>query len=230
MSAAVTTTDLSALAGEINKVSGTTGITAQAAAGSLTLTQADGKDIRIEDFDHSTAATTIDFDPADANGDAVAGGPQLTAGAATDSAIATGIVTFDGEDSFSVASSVANTAGSILNVGAATSVVSAQSLVSAIDISSQSGSQEALKVIDAALATVNSIRGDLGAIQNRFTSTISNLSTNAENLSAARSRIQDADFAAETAALTRNQILQQAGVSILAQANAQPQLVLALLQ
>ncbi|MBT6274613.1 MAG: flagellin, partial [Chromatiales bacterium] len=168
VSAAVTTTDLSALAGEINKVSGTTGITAQAAAGSLTLTQADGKDIRIEDFDHSTAATTIDFDPADANGDAVAGGPTLTAGAATDSAIATGIVTFDGDDSFSVASSVANTAGSILNVGAATSVVSAQSLVSAIDISSQSGSQEALKVIDAALATVNSIRGDLGAIQNRF--------------------------------------------------------------
>ena len=84
--------------------------------------------------------------------------------------------------------------------------------------------------MSSALATVNSIRGDLGAIQNRFLSTINSLSTTAENLNAARSRIRDADFAAETAELTRTQILQQAGFSILSQANAQPQLALALLQ
>ena len=84
--------------------------------------------------------------------------------------------------------------------------------------------------MDAALTAVNTARADLGALQNRFESTIANLSTSVENLSASRSRIRDADFAAETAELTRAQILQQAGISVLAQANATPQSVLALLQ
>ncbi len=84
--------------------------------------------------------------------------------------------------------------------------------------------------VDAALTTVSTLRSTFGAIQNRFESTIANLSAVSENLSASRSRIQDADFAAETAALTRAQILQQAGTAILAQANAAPQTVLALLQ
>jgi flagellin len=84
--------------------------------------------------------------------------------------------------------------------------------------------------IDAALEAVSGLRSEFGAIQNRFESTIANLQSAVENLSAARSRIQDADFAAETAALTRAQILQQAGTAILAQANAAPQTVLALLQ
>jgi len=84
--------------------------------------------------------------------------------------------------------------------------------------------------VDAALTSVNTLRGTLGAIQNRFESTITNLTTAAENLTASRSRIQDADFAAETALLTRAQILQQAGTAILAQANAVPQNVLSLLR
>ncbi|HBX72977.1 MAG TPA: flagellin FliC [Halieaceae bacterium] len=84
--------------------------------------------------------------------------------------------------------------------------------------------------IDAALTSAADLRSTFGAIQNRLESTISNLSTTTENLSASRSRILDADFAAETAALARAQILQQAGISVLAQANAQPQNVLALLQ
>jgi flagellin len=83
---------------------------------------------------------------------------------------------------------------------------------------------------DAALTTVSALRSTFGAIQNRFESTIANLTAVSENLSASRSRIQDADFAAETAALTRAQILQQAGTAILAQANSAPQTVLALLQ
>jgi flagellin len=74
------------------------------------------------------------------------------------------------------------------------------------------------------------VRGDLGAIQNRFQSTISNLQATSENLTSARSRILDADFAAETASLTRSQILQQAGMAMLAQANALPNGVLALLR
>tara|TARA_A100001011_G_scaffold350963_1_gene390618 strand:- start:181 stop:465 length:285 start_codon:yes stop_codon:yes gene_type:complete len=92
------------------------------------------------------------------------------------------------------------------------------------------GATSALTSIDAALTTLDSDRATLGAVQNRFDSVISNLSNVSENTSAARSRIMDADFAAETAQLAKTQILQQAGISILAQANAQPQNILALLQ
>lgn len=99
-----------------------------------------------------------------------------------------------------------------------------------INISTFIGSQKAMEIVDKALTAVNSARADMGAVQNRFTSTISNLSTTSENISAARGRIQDADFAAETANLSRTQILQQAGTAMLAQANALPQQVLKLLQ
>jgi flagellin len=84
--------------------------------------------------------------------------------------------------------------------------------------------------MDKALTSVNTARANLGAIQNRFTSVVSNLSVNSENLSAARSRIQDADFAKESAQLTRNQILQQAGTAMLAQANQTSQSVLSLIR
>ena len=99
-----------------------------------------------------------------------------------------------------------------------------------VDISTFAGSQQAMEIIDKALTAVNSGRAELGAVQNRFTSTIANLAASSENLSASRSRILDADFAAETANLSRTQILQQAGTAMLAQANALPQNVLSLLQ
>ncbi|MCD7100255.1 flagellin [Stenotrophomonas sp. MMGLT7] len=99
-----------------------------------------------------------------------------------------------------------------------------------IDISDVLGAQQALSIVDNALQSVNSTRADLGAVQNRFTSVVANLSTSSENLSSSRSRIQDADYAAETAELTRTQILQQAGTAMLAQAKSVPQNVLSLLQ
>ncbi|MEM1404370.1 MAG: flagellin [Pseudomonadota bacterium] len=99
-----------------------------------------------------------------------------------------------------------------------------------VSVTSVDNANAAILSIDATLNTVSDLRSTYGAIQNRFESTIANLATTTENLTASRSRIQDADFAAETAALTRGQILQQAGISVLAQANAQPQNVLALLQ
>lgn len=102
--------------------------------------------------------------------------------------------------------------------------------VTNLDISSFTGSQKAMEIVDKALTSVNTARADMGAVQNRFSSTIANLSSSTENLSAARSRIQDADFAVETANLTRSQILQQAGTAMLAQAKALPQNVLSLLQ
>lgn len=99
-----------------------------------------------------------------------------------------------------------------------------------IDISTVLGSQEAVLIIDQAIQTIDAQRADLGAVQNRFENTISNLQNIAENVSAARGRIQDTDFAAETATLSKNQIMQQAGTAILAQANQLPQAVLSLLQ
>ncbi len=93
----------------------------------------------------------------------------------------------------------------------------------------QAGAGATITTIDAALENVSDIRANLGAVQNRFSSVIANLSNVVENMSAARSRIMDADIAAETATLTRNAILQQAGTAVLAQANQQPNLALQLL-
>jgi flagellin len=100
---------------------------------------------------------------------------------------------------------------------------------SAATIATSSGAQNALSTIDSAIASVSRLRGDLGAAQNRLQSTINNLQASTENLSAANSRIRDADIAAETAALTRAQVLQQAGIAVLAQANLSSQAALALL-
>ncbi|MFN4325877.1 MAG: flagellin [Azonexus sp.] len=112
------------------------------------------------------------------------------------------------------------------SVGTSTSTTG----ITALTVSSFTNAQQTITQIDNALKSVNTSRANLGAIQNRFASTISNLSSTTENLSAARSRIQDADYAVETANLSRTQILQQAGTAMLAQAKALPQNVLSLLQ
>jgi flagellin len=120
--------------------------------------------------------------------------------------------------------------GTDLAAGGLASAAPALTRLDTVNISTVAGANSAIAVLDGALSQVTSIRADLGAVQNRFSSTVANLTTTAENLSAARSRILDADFAAETASLTRAQILQQAGTAILAQANAIPQNVLSLLR
>lgn len=107
---------------------------------------------------------------------------------------------------------------------------SAQTGFANLDISTTDGADNAILAMDGALKAVNDARADLGAIQNRFSSTVANLQTVTENLTASRSRIMDADFAQETASLSRAQILQQAGVAMVAQANQLPQGVLALLR
>ncbi|MBB5322562.1 flagellin N-terminal helical domain-containing protein [Marinobacter oulmenensis] len=99
-----------------------------------------------------------------------------------------------------------------------------------LDVSTKEGADRAMIAVDYAIDAINGFRAELGAVQNRFESTIQNLSTTSENLSASNSRIRDADFAAETAELARTQVLQQAGLSVLSQANARPQQVLQLLQ
>jgi flagellin len=116
-----------------------------------------------------------------------------------------------------------------LGVGTYGAGRSGQALES-LDLSTADGATAALTALDNALSTVNSARADQGAIQNRFSAVTANIASASENLTAARSRIQDADFAAETANLSRSQILQQAGTAMVAQANQLPQQVLKLLQ
>lgn len=239
ITAAVASGDLTDLRTAINDVSGTTGITAEIDGTGLKLTQADGKNIVIETYLNSgntadaTGATIVALDASGAavgvaqalDGDSDGTNPN------NDSATVSGTITFNASGSFTVQSSVNAAAGSILNNGTANaSVSSIQDTLATVNISTAAGAQDALAVLDASLEAVNGIRANLGATQNRFESTISNLSTTAENLTAARSRIQDADFAQETATLARAQVLQQAGISVLSQANAAPQNVLALLQ
>lgn len=130
-------------------------------------------------------------------------------------------------------SAPAGTTGNVVFAGAfanTSAIAATGTAVNAIDISTADGASNALASLDAALQTVNSTRADLGAVQNRFNSVIANLTTSAENLSAARGRIVDADFAKETANLSRAQILQQAGTAMVAQANQLPQGVLSLLR
>jgi flagellin len=153
---------------------------------------------------------------------------QVSVGAGTASADGSGMTT-RGALTLSSAKNF-TLGGSDLAFGGLGSATPALTRLDTVDISSVSGANSAIAVLDGALSQVTSIRADLGAVQNRFASTISNLQATSENLSAARSRILDADFASETANLTRAQILQQAGTAILAQANAIPQNVLSLLR
>ena len=223
VNAAVTATDVSALATQVNKVSGTTGVTATYSGTTITLQDSAGGNIVLGDYTNSGGGTAT-FTGMNGNG-----ATTLTSGG-TDSATAAGKVSFYSSGGFTVTSSVANTAGSVVNAAAGAATGSTAAAVTTIDVLSITNSNTAIDIVDAALAQINTMRADLGAIQNRFDNTISNLMTTSENLSSARSRIRDADFASETANMTRAQILQQAGVAMLAQANALPNNVLTLLR
>ena len=127
---------------------------------------------------------------------------------------------------FAGATATAATTG----LAAGTTTATSSTGFASLDLSSVAGADTAMQSMDAALSAVNTARASLGAYQNRFTSVVASLATQSENLSASRSRIQDADFAKETAALTRGQILQQAGTAMLSQANSAPQSVMSLLR
>jgi len=212
--------DLSSLVSAINGVQTTSGVTASFTSSSskadITLSTTDGRNIVLSTFANDTGGNdTVSF-----------GGTTLTEGAAaTISAVKTGSV------------SLSSTKGAI-STGAANADVfanagtnnSAFTSIAALSLLTAANSQTAIGALDAALSQINTSRGDLGAYQNRFESTIANLMNVAENISAAQSRIMDADFASETAQLTKAQILQQAGLAMLAQANTVPQAALTLLQ
>jgi len=199
---------------------GTTSVSAASAAGVVTLTNnALGA--------AGTFASYTESISAGGAGALVEGGSVPgTAGTFVAGGITTtGTLTLNSAKNFSLGGSAAMLTAAGLSTGSAS-----LAKLSSVDVSTVTGANNAIAILDGALSQVDSIRGELGAVQNRFTSTITSLNTTAENLSAARSRIQDADFAAETAILTRGQILQQAGVAMLAQANSLPQNVLSLLR
>jgi len=206
------TSNVEAALTAINNQSSVTGVNAVNTSSGLELRAADGRNITTTFVGgNATPATEADYGLAAAGTQAAT--LDITYKAPDD---VSGSVDFNG-----ALETAGLTDGTIADTGTA---------LSAVDISDVSGANKAIQAADAALATINSTRGDLGAIQNRFESTISNIASTSENLSAANSRILDADFASETAKLAKSQVLQQAGISILAQANARPQQVLSLLQ
>ncbi len=222
--------DLSAVAQAINAQSGSTGITAVAdKTGNLVLSNTTGEDIKIQNMSGAAQGLTgASIKGADSATSTVFMDVGGTVAAGTDVGVVIGgQVALNSAKSFTLSS---DDATSTFVTGPDLSVGSSLSSVAAIDISTEAGATNALLVVDGALALVSGNRAQLGAVQNRFLTTIENLQTNSENLSASRSRIQDADFAAETANLSRTQILQQAGTAMVAQANQLPQTVLQLLK
>lgn len=235
-----------------NDASAKTGFSAEAVLSedgywSLKLTNANGQDLRILNNSYDNTGTAIDItvsdtavldgdtNTADSLADTLAGGGlDTTTGVWTNGngAWYTGKVLLDSSKSFSVTTAVADVfqdAGTPGTAAAGTYGAQLQA-TNAVDVTTFDAAQRTLAIVDSALATVNDQRARFGAMQNRLESTISNLQSASENLSASRSRIQDADFAAESANLTRSQILQQAGVAMLAQANSLPNNVLSLLR
>ena len=154
---------------------------------------------------------------------------DATTGAMTISLFGTKDIAFTAASSTNTGSLIGLTAANIDGTAGKGQAVETTGFDS-IDVSTVSGANKALTMLDGAINSVNTMRADLGAVQNRFSSTVTNVQTTSENLSASRSRIQDADFASETASLSRSQILQQAGTAMLAQANQLPQNVLSLLR
>lgn len=199
------------VAAAINLVSAQSGVTATANAttGAVSLSAADGRDIVIA-ANGTYAALTADT--------------GLTAGTTH------GTVALNSSVGSIVLSGGAVASGGFTAATTAATTVSSVSSIASMNVLTAASATSALSVIDGALASVNSSRASLGAYQNRFSSVVTSLQTSVENLTASRSRIQDTDYAASTAELTRAQILQQAGTAMLAQANQLPNQVMTLLR
>jgi len=217
---------LSAAVAAINDQSSKTGISAQVAddGASVVLTNETGADITVGDTAVQNAGVvSVTKQYRDDDGVLQNAGSAVTLAADTTAqeTVSSGYLQLDSDRSFAVDVTASN---AFANVG------SEMRKVSELDVTSFESATQALKTVDAALNNISSQRAKFGAIQSRFESTISNLESTSTNLSAAQSRILDADFAAETAKLSKAQVLQQAGISVLAQANARPQQVLSLLQ
>jgi len=211
----------------INANSSTSGVVASydSSASRLTLTASDGRDIAIDQGNTVTANQGLGAVEGSNNAANVTEGSMAAGAGATVSNVYVGSIRLTAAEQIVIAGGAPAKAGFT-----ATSLALGNSALNSASVTSVSAANTTINRVDAALTSVSSLRSTFGAIQNRFDSVIANLEAVTENLTASRSRILDADFAAETAALTRAQVLQQAGVAMLAQANAVPQNVLALLR
>jgi len=212
--------DLTNVVNAINDFTTKTGISANFgnSKDTIVLTSSDGDDIKLTNFSQGNS-NDITFTAKGAGSSTVT---VASAGSNTSNDVTVGgTITFNSNSAFSVTDS----GTSVLDSASSSS----QSQLKDVDVSTQSGAKSAIAVLDASLQQIDDSRATLGAVQNRLVNTINNLSNVANNQEAARSRIIDADFAQETAKLTKNQILQQAGISILSQANSRPQAALSLL-
>lgn len=218
-----TATGLADAISAFNSVSSQTGVTARLsqAGNGVLLSSDDGSTITL-----AAASTSGMRGGVSMSGAINAAYSAVAAANSTSGTISIGgAVTLDSSKTFTVSGSTVS--GYMTSGGSAASSLAA---VSTLDITTAEGATRAIRVVDQALDVVNSQRAVFGALQSRFDNTIANLQTSSENLSAARSRIRDTDFASETANMTRAQILQQAGVAMLAQANSLPNSVLSLLK
>jgi flagellin len=217
-------TDRAAVVSAINLISARTGVVATdlggtTAGNTIKLTAADGRNINIV----STFATSVSTTGID-------GSTSANVAAAT----TYGTIALSSSKAFTIEQGQSTTANAVYaNLGMNTGTYGAgrngQSLTN-VDVSTLAGANAAIVAVDNAITSLNNSRANLGSVLNRFSSTVSNLGVASENVSAAQSRIRDTDFAKETAKLSRGQILQQAGVAMLAQANALPNTILALLK
>ena len=235
VSASITNTgDLTSLMNAVNASSSTTGVTAtlsSASTASLILTSADGGNILIGNFTNTgnTLGSSVTLT-------GLGGNASIVNNAFNDSAQITGIISFASTTSYSITSNVPNSAGGLFandtaaaGNGAGATTASLNS-VSGIDVSTSTGAQTALNTIDQALQNINSARANLGAVQSRFQASSDNSTNTSIQMSAARSIIEDTDFAAEVAKFTKIQLLVQAASAMLAQANSSPSSILQLLQ
>ena len=220
--ASSTTDGLAEAVSAFNQQSSKTGVTASlnSAGTGIRLTNATGTAIGIE-VTALPSSGSLTFAKVDEAGTVETG---VAVDATNNKAIGQGYITLDSQKSFSAVASAA------IGIVGTTAVASTLNKVADLDVSTFTKASDALKTVDSAIAFISGERAKLGALQSRFETAISALQISAENLSASRGRIMDADFAAETSNLSRTQILQQAGTAMVAQANQIPQGVLALLK
>ena len=215
-----------------NDKSGQTGVTAKinVAGTGISLTNEFGADIFITSAATSVGAFDVVNPPVGPIPPAAAVAPAAVNVAASGTAYITGAITLDANNSFSVSSPLGQSGGAGTSYFTTINTASELQAVDTLDVSTVDAATRTLSTVDSAISVIASQRAKFGALQSRFETAITSLNTTSENLSASRSRIQDADFAMETANLSRTQILQQAGTAMVAQANQLPQAVLQLLK
>ncbi len=209
------------------------GVTAAAgSSGHIILTAADGSNIQLQQTFTASGGTGAGTNAGGITSvSAYDATTKADIGTATAETAATsfGPTTFYGQVSLSAGQNITIAGADAALIGQAATTITASGTLAGNNVLTVQGANNTINAVDSALQTVSQFQSQLGAVQNRFTSTVQNLTTTAQNLTQSRSTIMNANFAQETANLTQSQVLEQAGISVLAQANSEPQLILKLI-